>query len=74
MVHTKVATRSQLSHGGAGDSVVGKSKALAKNPDYSSLNVFHQLNDLGLLWASAYPYVNGDNHRVGVRIKCSSDV
>lgn len=53
---------------------MGKSKALAKNRDDSSLNLFHQLNDLGLLWASAYPWVNGENHRVGVRIKCSSDL
>lgn len=47
--HARVATCGRRSHGGAGDPTVGKSKALAKKPDYWRLEQVHQLDDLGLL-------------------------
>lgn len=47
--HARVATHGRRSHGGAGDSTVGKSEALAKKPDSWRLERFHQLDDLGLL-------------------------
>lgn len=59
---------------GAEGSMVGQIESLAGVglPDFDSQ--FHQLGDLGLLWAAIFPYVNGDNHRVDVKIKCSCDV